>query len=172
MRMRTPLPFVLAGLQILAAGETKAPEAAVLKAQFQKAHTAFAKAFDHKDLDGFMSHFTADIAYQEKDGTKRDFAGLKTFMKGLMDCLEKTHKHVHTVHSVTVDGAEAHAKVSETWSFDIVDRISMFGPKDAPHKIAGEEAYDETWVKDGNDWKVKATTMTQEKMMVDGKPAQ
>jgi len=55
-------------------------------------------------------------------------------------------------------------------SFDIVDRIAMFGAKDVPHKLKGHEACEETWVKGAQGWKVKASTVTREEILVDGKP--
>lgn len=91
--------------------------------------------------------------------------------KDLMASTEKVHEHVHTVLSVTPEKDAFKARITEHWSMDIIDRIPMFGTKDAPHKLSGKETYDETWVKVGDAWKVKDTQEISEDILVDGKPA-
>lgn len=142
-----------------------------LKVLFQKEHNRLAQAFDKKDIDGYMAHYTPDLKLKEFDGKQRDYAGVKDFTKDLMGCIKKVNGHVHKVLWVKATGDVAQAKVTEAWSFDIIDRLSMFGAKDEPHKITGQDSYDETWVKVGTEWKVSASTSTFQKVLVDGKPA-
>jgi len=141
-----------------------------LKKLFQREHHRLAAAFDHKDIDGYMAHYAAGLTFKDFDGSSRDFQAEKAFTKKFMSCVEKVKEHGHKVQRVSATRNEAHVKTLEGWSFEIVDRISMFGQEGKRHTISGEETYDETWVKNGNEWKVRATTVTARKVLVDGKP--
>jgi ketosteroid isomerase-like protein len=122
------------------------------------------KAFKNKDIKYFENTSTSDFTYKEfgkPASSKKDSLAGMQMMFGMMQSIDPSF----TMHTVKVSGNTATVTLTSRM------KGKMMGPDKKTHKMDATTYEKETWVKQGNTWKLKKIEETKKsKMLMDGKP--
>jgi len=166
-------PWLLSVAFVALVGPARAadplPPTANLTPIFQQEHDRQVRAFNHKDLTGFLQHYTRDAHIELQPGKPMDLAGWRSFIAGILPDITGVVVHRHTVDHVDLRNGAPIAHIVEQEKYRIQDREGQFGKKGARHVLAADSTYEETWVHTPAGWRVQRMKIVSETMHIDGK---
>lgn len=168
--MRNPLAAALVAalaLPIFALADTPAD----VKKAVEANHVVAMKAFEKKDVKGFMAHVTDDYMATGMGGMKMNKAATEAQMREYAKDTKKVHSATYTVSGIKVHGDRATGVGVFKLDADVVDSSGMFGNKGKTIRMVMTDTNKTTWKKVGGKWKTASEeTVGMPTMTVNGKP--
>jgi hypothetical protein len=130
----------------------------------QAAYDIQDKAFDQKDVAGFVSIYTGDYTEILKGGQKSNLEQVKNSLRQMLAIATVT-KQVCKVASIKNVSDGVLATVDERC--EVV--LTPPGGK-KPQDMVGLGVFEDLWVKTDNGWMDKRSTLVTDNMTLDGKP--
>lgn len=138
-------------------------------------------AYDRAALGGVAGlrawceqNLTDDFTIAEQGGetqTREQFMEMLRQMAAHPDPLWQGVRAQRTViDRLDVESGRVIVHVTVRGEYEGRDAQGRFGPKDAAHVFEQTAVYRETWIRNGTDWKVRASEQLGRKMLMDGKP--
>src|SRR5438105_2186892 len=102
LNLPSALVAVVAGMVLLNQPALAAdpPSANALKPLFQKEHDRQVRAFNQRDLAGFLRHYTSDAHIELQPDKSMDLAGWRAFIGGILPEITGVLVHKHTVDRI------------------------------------------------------------------------
>ena len=145
---------------------------AAVKREIRAQYALLAKRYKQKDFMAFVSCTTPDVRLYQILGGRISRAELGLRMQRLKTEVKSVESATLTVTKLTVKEREkeAVAEVTLKATFTRQDPDGDFGKKGKIHHISNTIVSRDAWIKNGAEWKMKASEQLSHKRQVDGKP--
>jgi ketosteroid isomerase-like protein len=163
-------------LLLLAASLLQASSADVYSAQadlqglYDEISQASLQFLTEADIDGFHQvMYTPDWVLIDAGGQQHTWSQVR---EQAVQALNEIHHDpmVQSIQKLTLTPGGATAVVNVTTVHTIVDDQGKYGQKGASHTLTATTPFRDTWVKDGDRWKVKSRQQTGQPKVVVDKP--
>ena len=142
---------------------------ASIKKEVEAQYTSLARHYQQKDFMAFVTCTTEDARLYQILGGRITRAELASRMRHLKNEVKSVESARFTVTKWTLKGKEAVVEVTFKGAFTREDPAGDFGKKGQTHHISNTILSRDTWIKNGADWKMRASEQLSHKRQVDGK---